>query len=71
MNGFEYSLMEIDDQLRGYVDHFSRRMCSPSIFTHVIEGQEFSVDQLLDMRNELVFLIGMEAVEEVYGTPTA
>lgn len=67
MNGFEYSLWEIDQQLEGYRDWLSRRQNSPSIWTTRIDGQEFSVNELLDQRQELVFLIGLEAVEEVYG----
>ena len=55
MTGFEYSLWEIDEALRELIPDLVRHSCTPRIMVEA--------DALLDQRNELVFLIGMEAVE--------
>lgn len=59
MNGFEYSLMEIDEALRDLIPDLQRRKCTPRVMEEA--------DALLDQRNELVYLMGMVAVEELYG----
>jgi len=61
MNGFEYSLAEIDEQLTGLIPWLKRRECTPR---NMVE-----VNELLDQRNELIFLIGSATLqfEEVFG----
>lgn len=57
MNGFELSLYEIDGALRDLIPDLKRRQCTPRVMQEA--------DALLDMRNELVFLIGSSAMEEL------
>ena len=60
MNGFEYSLQEIDEALTELVPDISRRACTARVMAEV--------DELLDQRNELVYLIGAEVVfDSVFG----
>jgi hypothetical protein len=61
MNGFEYSLSEIDGQLIELIPWLKRRECTPRNMAEV--------DELLDQRNELMLLMGSATLqfEEVFG----
>lgn len=60
VDGFQYSLYEIDEALREKIPALQRRDCTPRIF------DELGINELLDMRNELMKLIdGLVEVEMV------
>lgn len=57
MNGFEYSLWEIDEALRELIPDLQRKEATPRVF------EELGINELLDQRNELVYLMGASAME--------
>jgi len=57
MDGFEYSLWEIDQALTELAPQMQRKM-----YREVIINQ---INELLDQRNELVFIMGATAMEDM------
>ena len=57
VNGLEFSLEEIDEELRSLIPDLRRRSCTPRVMAEV--------DSLLDQRNELTYLMGELAIEEL------
>ncbi len=70
MNDYEKELQRLDEKLGGYSDWLTRRYPSPSIFNMTIEGQQHTINELLDRRNDVAFELGLQAIsaESEYGT---
>lgn len=56
VDGIQYAIEEIDDELRSHIPELKRRQCTPRVMAEV--------DALLDTRNDLVSVLGELAFDE-------
>jgi len=57
VDGIQYAVQEIDDEIRTFIPELKRRKCTPRVMQEV--------DALLDIRNDLTATLGDIAINEM------